>query len=138
MADNFDNLLHPGDCIPEKVLLAYLEGKLVAPQMHVVEKHLLGCEFCSDALEGLKSMQPGRSREIIDELNAKIDNTVSGRTSGAGKVVPFSRYYRIAAVISLFILFGGGYWYLKNAAEEKSLAENNQSAVHEKAEPNIP
>lgn len=40
-------------CISEKMLLEYAHGELDANQEHLVERHLIDCELCTDALEGL-------------------------------------------------------------------------------------
>lgn len=125
MAAKLENFLDQGVCIPEDVLAGYAQGRLSSQQAHSVEKHLLECEFCSDALEGLKMMQPSKSKEIISDLNKEIDRRIqSGNNSGA-KVIPLRFNYKVAAVVALFVLFGGGYLYFKNKGEEKMLAQNN-------------
>jgi len=128
MAAKFENLLHEGQCIPEDLLLNYIEGKCTPEQNHQVEKHLLGCEFCTDALEGLRLVHPAKSKVMVDELNRRIDAHIDNSKNIAPVIIPFRFNYKIAAVITLFILFSGGYWFLKNKVEKKSLAENNSSA----------
>ena len=123
MAGKIQNFIDHGDCIPEEMMRSYLDGNLSEKQSHDVEKHLLECEMCSDALEGLRMMDPVRSKAIVTELNDKIDERISGGASG-GKVIQFRSTYKIAAVIALFILFGGGYFFLKNKVEKKTLSEN--------------
>ena len=105
MAGNLENILKQGDCIPEETMLRYIEGKLSSHENHLVEKHLLECEMCSDALEGLKMMQPAKSKEIISDLNKKIDERLKSSERSEAKIIPFNNYYRIAAVIALFIFF---------------------------------
>ena len=42
------------DCVSEQTMFDYIDKKLSAKESHSVEKHLLHCELCSDALEGLE------------------------------------------------------------------------------------
>lgn len=50
-------------------MLNYLQGKLGKAERHEVEKHLVDCDFCNDALEGLKRMEEdSRILTIADEL----------------------------------------------------------------------
>ncbi|MEO8086821.1 MAG: hypothetical protein ABI763_08380 [Bacteroidota bacterium] len=127
MGDNFENMFDQGDHIPDNKLLEYSQGKLSAKEAHKVEKHLLECELCSDTLEGLNLMQSPDSSAVISELNKKIDARIESFNGKKGTIITMRPYYRIAAVIALFILFGGGYWFLKNGEKEKILAENTAS-----------
>jgi anti-sigma factor RsiW len=124
MAGNFENILDHQDCIPEEKLLAYIDGRLTPQEANRVEQHLADCEFCSDALEGLKMLDPGRTREIVSELNKKIDQRLQPTESG--KVIPVFSFYRIAAIIVLVTLFGGGYWLMKNSKEQNVIALNQK------------
>jgi hypothetical protein len=128
MSGNLENILMKGDCIPEDMLLQYIQGKLDGLDAHLIEKHLLECEFCSEAVEGLKMMEASDARKIIADINSEIDMRVS--EAETGRVIPFMRYYKIAAVIALFILSGGIYWYLKNIKKENILAENVSTHVN--------
>jgi hypothetical protein len=47
-------LFDQGDCISEKTMFMYIDGQLDPAGQHLVERHLLDCELCSDALEGLR------------------------------------------------------------------------------------
>ncbi len=125
MAGNIENILKSGACISEETMLRYLDGKLSPLESHLVEKHLLECELCSDAFEGLQLIHRSNRKEIISGLNKKIDALNQSSKRVEAKIIPFNNYYRIAAVIALFILFGGSYWYLKNMQQEKMMAQND-------------
>lgn len=43
-------------CLSEKQLNDYLQDKLNDAEKHAVEAHIAGCEFCSDALQGLSGV----------------------------------------------------------------------------------
>jgi len=125
MAGNYQNIIDHQDCISEERLLGYIEGKLSPQEANRVEQHLLECELCSDALEGLKMLPPDKAREITADLHSKIDQRVE--TGKGGKVLPFGSFYRIAAIIVLVALVGGGYWLMKIGKEENNIAINQKS-----------
>ena len=126
MAGKLTDILNQGDCIPEEMLLNYIAGSLPESETHLVEKHLLECEFCNDALEGLRMLGPAKSKALVAELQSKIDARLQSNDKH-GRIIPFKRTDNIAAVIALFILFGGAYLYLKNVNEKKELAQNISS-----------
>jgi len=52
---------------------AYLEDNLPSRGMHQVERHLLDCELCSDAFEGLSAMpEPEQAADAVAHLKKKI------------------------------------------------------------------
>lgn len=125
MAGNYQNILDHQDCIPEEKLLSYIEGSLSQQEANRVEQHLLECELCSDALEGLRMLHPDKVRAITAELNNKIDQRLD--SSKGAKVLPFGSFYRIAAIFVLAALVGGGYWLMKMGKEENNIAMNQKS-----------
>jgi len=127
MAGNFQNILDHQDCIPEDKLLEYIAGALSPQEANRVEQHLLECELCSDALEGLKMLHRDKSKEITGELNRKIDERL--KNVKGGKVLQFGSFYRIAAILVLAALFGGGYWLVRNSSDEKSIALNESGSL---------
>src|SRR3954469_2483558 len=108
MAGNYQNMLDHQDCISEGRMLEYIAGKLSSQEANRVEQHLLECELCSDALEGLKLLHPDKVRAITAELNDKIDQRLESAKSA--KMIPLGSFYRIAAAIEIVALAGGGYW----------------------------
>jgi uncharacterized protein (UPF0147 family) len=44
-------------CLSQSQLFDYIDGKLSSAEMHMAEKHLLSCGFCSDALEGMEKIK---------------------------------------------------------------------------------
>ena len=145
MAGNYQNILNHQDCIPEEKLLNYIEGKLSPQDANSVEQHLLECELCSDALEGLKLLHPEKARAITAELNNKIDKRIEsmqnlrseGQAEKGAKVLPFGSFYRIAAIFVLIALVGGGYWLIKNSKDENAIAlnKNPEPAVNKDSVP---
>ncbi len=122
MRDKLDNILNNSECISEEMLLNYLEGTLIPSDQHHVEKHLLDCEFCSEALEGLSAMGFPNVRTDLNKLDQRINYRVN---RSGGKIIQLKRVYRIAAVIALVALFGGGFYYLQSMKKsEKVFTEN--------------
>ena len=63
----------PTDCLSEKMLFDYIDNKLNQKERHIVEKHLLDCEMCSDALEGLEMVTDRNRITLIKEaINKQI------------------------------------------------------------------
>ena len=70
--------------------------------LHDVQKHLIDCEFCSEALEGIKHAD---NSSVLFSIDHKIDNMV------AGKKTPVIKNLMIAATI-LILVFGTYFSYL--------------------------
>jgi hypothetical protein len=50
-----NNIFKASACLTEAELKAYISQKLEGEELHRVECHLLDCELCSDAVEGLST-----------------------------------------------------------------------------------
>ena len=64
------------DCLSEEQLLNYVQGNLSYEEQHQVETHLLSCELCSDAAEGLLLLEKNKRNSII----ASVKNEIFNRT----------------------------------------------------------
>jgi len=70
---NFD-LFSDTDCLSLDVLKAYTAQKLGANERLQVEKHLVDCAICSDAVEGFALMSYGSAiNKRVDKINSRID-----------------------------------------------------------------
>lgn len=85
-------------CISKETMLKYINHQLSTQELHEVEKHLLDCEFCSDALEGMKYAQ---NSSMIFAIDNEIDQRV--RLGKAKR--PVMKNLMVAASI-LIIVFG--------------------------------
>jgi TonB family protein len=90
---------------------AYLNASLTDTEMHHAEKHLLECDFCSEAMDGYASVFPGISvqKEVAD-LNKRIDKRVQKKK----KNISFFRIAAIAIVLIVSSLFIANYFISKN------------------------
>lgn len=124
MRDKLDNILNHGDCISEEMMLRYVEGKLNSREQHRVEKHLLDCELCNDAFEGISAQVAQHTRTNLSELNHRIEERINYRN---GKISGTKWFYLAAAVFAIAVLFGGGYYYLQSIKKsEKVFTERNE------------
>jgi len=82
-------------CINKDILLRYHQGKLRNADKHEVEKHLVDCNLCSDALEGFALIT---SPFAFDEVNERIRNI----TTEAPSINP-TKIFAVAASIAIII-----------------------------------
>ncbi len=90
-------------CLTESQLFDYIDGKLKATEMHSIEKHVLSCGLCSDALEGLEKV---KDRSKVAGIIPIKNNNVDKEENKEPKVIPLNpnrKYYAIAAGFILII-----------------------------------
>ncbi len=119
----------PTDCLSEKMLFDYIDNKLSQKERHIVEKHLLDCEMCSDALEGLELTKDRNRIALIKEaINKRIQFLDSARNDKDRAIVVSFNYkmaFSIAAAIALLVV--GVFFFnqinLKEATMNGDMAE---------------
>jgi len=134
MRDKLGNILSSGECISEEMMLNYIEGKVSSAEQQRIEKHLLECEFCNDAFEGLSASGHSEVRESLKELDRKIDERL---VRPEGKIIQLKRIYRIAAVIVLCAVFGGGLYYMQSIKKSERIFTENFTPYHDTINPAI-
>ena len=135
MQDKYINLLKHDECISEAEMLKYLDGTLDPATQHRVERHLLDCELCSDAMEGLSIHRRDQLQRALKDLDERIDKRLDSVSATAS---PLLLFYRIAAIVLLVALSGGGLYYFRSyKRSEKIFSENYKpySAVPSVANP---
>ena len=60
-------------CIPQNILLEYVENKLPTTQVREVENHITDCDMCADAIEGLSAMPAFLLPTIHQDITQYID-----------------------------------------------------------------
>jgi hypothetical protein len=118
MSNNMSNHPHKSPCLSSQEMLDYTQGILSTQEQHRFEKHLLDCEFCSDALEGIQMMDnPNSLLAIEEELNLEIDAITSEEEDIEVKVL-FP--WRMAAAIVLIFISTFTLWMVipKNNTQE--------------------
>ncbi len=94
--------MNNGSCLSRAEMLDYLGGKLSHEEQHRVEIHLLDCELCNDANEGLEQWKAPSHLEAIDEhMHLEIDEMLEPDKASKIKVL-FP--WRMAAAIALIFI----------------------------------
>jgi hypothetical protein len=89
-----------GGCISEMTMFDYIDGKLSPKLQHEVEKHMLECELCSDALEGLMLVKNRRHIELIN-------SAVRSRIAASNRSGMMDRTTIMSIAAGILLLFGG-------------------------------
>lgn len=96
-------------CPEREVMLDYLAGRLPGKEAHQLEKHLLDCPFCEDALEGLELIAEKNRSEVLEETDLTIDALVSDEGEARPRVL-FP--WRMAAAIVLLLASTTTLWII--------------------------
>ena len=121
----YNNIFESTDCLSYKQLLAYAENTLSSVEKHTIEKHLIDCPLCSDAIDGLLQRNNIKeTEEIIDNLNNNISKNLINKNSAS----TWKRYiYNIAAAL----LIGVGYLYFNHLSlSDSHIIFNNYFEAH--------
>ena len=125
-------LYSPTGCIPEQTMFDYIDNKLGPKEQHEVEKHMLDCELCADAMEGLRMV---KDRSRIAAINQRISGMMA---APAEKKVVKMNYYRISASIAagIVLLIGSVFMFRflitnneQDVAEMKSVQNRNEDSL---------
>ena len=84
----------------------YLEGKLDKTEMFKVERHILDCEFCQEAMDGLKDSEFGLVNSDLDEIRQKLSERVQPQM----KPSVFQRYRYLGIAASLAIILASTFF----------------------------
>ncbi|MGB0887195.1 MAG: tetratricopeptide repeat protein [Vicingaceae bacterium] len=106
-------------CISKETMLKHINNQLSKKELHEVEKHLLDCELCSDAFEGI------RYAENSSMLFA-IDSTIKTAITKKKNDTPIFRNLLVAASV-LVIVFGA---YFSITFFNNTLDNNNSLALN--------
>ena len=104
----------------------YLSDKLGDVQRHLVEKHLLSCALCSDAMEGLAdNIVPTALSEDLTDLDRRLKERINEKKKGGPIAWP---YYRAAAVVLLLMLSGVVFYFMsiQDQPQDSGLAVEQQ------------
>ena len=132
MNNTINDFFEEGDCPSENELSNYIEGKCSDADAHKIEAHLLNCEMCSDALEGLSLLNPtSKINSINTELHQKIDQLTE--TTKTRILIP----WQIAAAFILLFASAGMLWFFvpKNPTETLSLETEQKEATTQQSDP---
>ncbi|HET6244240.1 MAG: hypothetical protein H0V01_15800 [Bacteroidetes bacterium] len=118
------------DCISEQAMYGYLDNTLSTSQMHVIEKHLLDCSMCEDALDGLSLL---KNREKIAETRTRIDLIINPKKSNKTRVYTLwdvhKAKFAIAASVLFIIGLSGIITLINREQDKKIIVENIKSEL---------
>ena len=89
------------ECISEQKMFDYIDNKLNAKEQHLVEKHLLDCDLCSDALEGLTLL---KNRKRIATVHQKISERIIPISKQESKII-FFNFKTITSIAASSLIF---------------------------------
>jgi len=90
-------------CLTEQAMFDYIDGKLGPAECHAVEKHLLDCAFCSEAMEGLELV---KNRKHVSSFIPPVSEGRGGGMGNPGRIIPFRFSSRLAAAAVIILLIG--------------------------------
>jgi chemotaxis protein histidine kinase CheA len=105
------------DCLSEQTMFDYIDGKLNPGEQHIVEKHLLDCELCSDAMEGLQLL---KNRSRITTINKEIDNRID---TPERKIFSIN-YPIVISIAAAFLLLIGGVYFFNHFVPDNTRQNN--------------
>lgn len=100
-------------------LVAYSQGNLSNREMHRLELHLISCELCNDALEGVSQVSEAALLKSLAEVEEKTQVKSSLEIS-----ISRNQWMAMAASIALIAVVSAVFYFLPNR-EETSLAEKS-------------
>jgi len=104
-------------CISKENMLKYINKQLPKNELYDVEKHMLDCDFCTEAFEGLKFAQ---NSSILFAIDNQIDLKSSNKT-------PLYRHLMLAASVIAIII---GSFFTFNFFN-KTIDNTNNLAIQE-------
>lgn len=113
-------------CISKETMLKYINNQLSVKELHEVEKHMLDCELCTDALAGIKYAQNS-------SMLFAIDNQIDQRVRMGQNKAPLMRNLMVAA--SLLIIVFGSYFtfnfFTETVDSDANLAIKKEKTLEE-------
>jgi TonB family protein len=110
----------------------YLLGKHDAPTMHHLEKHLLSCVFCANALEGLKAMP---QQQIPSNVKLDLKRSLQERIKPITRKSNIFLWQNIGIAASIVGVMLLGSLFLKQPEKQVALKEENTSPLPKKNKP---
>ena len=107
----------------EQQIIDYLDGKLTAEERQSFELRLSKNPELAEEIDDLKSLEKGLHAAGMEDLLAEMDRWESEMTSMQSKTQMWSRYYAVAAVLTLILV--PAIWFFssqKPTSEELFLA----------------
>ena len=112
-------------CISKELMMKYINKQLTKNELHEVEKHMLDCDLCTDAMAGMKY---AKNSSILFALDHKIENRIASNQTNSF----FKGGWLMAAASLIAVIFGA--YLLVNLFNDNKF-NKNEMAIHEQASP---
>ena len=99
-AKELKRIFSKGECLSLDAMRLYNDGKLNKKSMHEVEKHLLECNLCSAAVDGLNTKRVTEVNKLSEHIQRRLAVYMNTPPS-----VPFFRRFGLL-IISAILLIG--------------------------------
>ena len=117
-------MTHPKSLIPTEAkphlsvdeLYQYMEGKLPLAASHEVEQHLLDCNLCADALDGLAQVPRVDAEHAVFDINRHLKKR-SNRPKKKTLLQDLKNWGLMAAILFLLLFSSLVVWYQVNQAK---------------------
>ncbi len=116
--------------LSQNQLLRYQAAQMNNAEMQLVERHLLDCALCSDALEGLERLAPLQTQSAIEEVKSRLTARIEESKT---KTIPL--YWKWAAAASVLLLVTAAIFLMQ---ETDSTADQQLSQQEVREEPALP
>lgn len=112
-----------GECLSLDALRLYNEGKLSKKSMHEVEMHLLECNLCSGAVDGLNTKRISEVNKLSEHIQRRL--AVYMNTPPR---VPFFQRFGLMLISAILLLGAGGtcvYLSIDRKKEKPSISDTS-------------
>jgi hypothetical protein len=122
-----------GECLSLDVLRLYNEGKLAKKSMHEVEMHLLECNLCSGAVDGLNTKRIAEVNKLSEHIQRRL--AVYMNTPPR---VPFFQRFGLLLITGVILVSVGGtcLYFARNKNEKPVLSDTSSTQKPEKVSDN--
>ncbi len=115
-----------GECLSLDALRLYNEGKLSKKSMHEIEMHLLECNLCSGAVDGLNTKRVSE----VNKLAEHIQRRLAVYMNTPPRVPFFQRFGLVLIAGVIFLAVGGTCVYLAIGNKKEKPVLSDTSATH--------
>lgn len=102
--------------LTDEQLMAYMEGRLSAEELRVVEELMSEDSAEADAIEGLQMMHPAETKRTVAELHRKLHTEIL-RNNPKRKAKFSEDYWGWIAIVVILLLIVVGYVVIRIASK---------------------
>ncbi|MEO5644508.1 MAG: hypothetical protein ABIQ40_02290 [Bacteroidia bacterium] len=118
-----------GECLSLDALRLYNEGKLSKKSMHEIEMHLLECNLCSGAVDGLNTKRVSEVNKLSEHIQRRL--AVYMNTPPR---VPFFQRFGLVLITGVILLAAGGTCVYFSIEHKKQEPLSDTAATNKKEE----